>query len=183
MKTQKSFYIIFLILNVIGISIFILLFVNNNTLSNSLKNVHKNNELLKIGIDSLQLAMNESSNEVNAALNENIKLKKAKSNYFPEFAKNYLENVFDSQSFFRENSESYITSSLLGEDSFVSSITEYSSILSYKNKKSRISNNIIYLYDIIYEYEEKGSEQGIQLYFKKNSMGEWKLSKIMYEGC
>ncbi|MBK9334126.1 MAG: hypothetical protein IPM96_17390 [Ignavibacteria bacterium] len=183
MKTQKSFYITFLILNVIGISIFILLFVNNNTLSNSLKTVHKNNELMRSGIDSLQLAMNETSNEVNSALNENIKLKKAKSNYFPEFAKNYLNNVFDSQSFLIENSESKIVSTSIEGDSFVSPDKEYSSILSYKNKKSRITGNVIYLFETIYEYDEGGSDQGMQLHFKKNASGDWKLFKIIYEGC
>ena len=60
---------------------------------------------------------------------------------------------------------------------------EYSSLLYYKNKKYRVSKNIIYLYDINYEYDDKGYELGMQLHFKKNTDGNWKLFKILYEGC
>lgn len=183
MKNQNTFYLTFIIMNVIGISIFIILFINNRGLSDSLKTIHQNNEILKIGMDSIRLSAKESDVELATVLNENTQYKKLKANYFPVFAKNFLDNVFDSKAFFIENSDFYITSSVMDDNNSVLAENEYSSILNYKNKKSRISNNIIYLYETIYEYDPKGSEQGIQLYFKKNSNGEWKLSMIMYEGC
>jgi len=183
MKNQKAFYLTFIIMNVIGISIFIILFVNNRGLSDSLKTIHKDNEMLSSGMDSIRLLAKESDIELATVLNENTKYKKLKANYFPVFARNFLDNVFDSKTFFIENSEQFLMRSSIEGDNFVMSESEYSSIQNFKNKKSRVSNNIIYLYETIYEYDPKGSDQGIQLYFSKNSSGEWKLIKIMYEGC
>lgn len=183
MKNQKAFYITFIILNLIGISIFIILFINNRGFSDSLKTIRKDNEMLSSGIDSIRLLAKESDIELTTVFNENAKYKKLKANYFPAFAKVFLDNVFDSKTFFIENSEHSLMRSSIEGDNLVLSESEYSSIQSFKNKKSRVSNNIIYLYETIYEYDPKGSDQGIQLYFRKNSNGEWKLSKIVYEGC
>ena len=93
-------------MNVIGISIFIILFINNRGLSDSLKTIRKNNEMLSSGIDSIRLLAKESDIELTTVFNENSKYKKLKANDFPAFAKNCLENVFDSKTFFVENKTS-----------------------------------------------------------------------------
>ncbi len=183
MKPSKSFFITFIVLNITGISIFVLVLLNNRSLSDSLKTFQTDNASVKSRIDSIQSSVKETDKEIKLALDENLRYKKIKANSFPEFAKNYLNNIFNSNTFFIDNSESLIMTSSMDDINYVLPGNEYSSILYYKNKKYRVSKNIIYLYDINYEYDDKGSELGMQLHFKKNTDGNWKLFKILYEGC
>ncbi len=183
MKSEKTFFGLFVLLNLVGIGVIIILFLNYRSLSRTQETILSESDNLRERLDSISRSNSLIETDLNKEKSENENLKRIKANTFQEFAKDFLTNAFGSKSYFLEHSEGQVISSGIDGDDYIQATQTYESILSLKNFRSKVRKNEIYLYEVIYEYDPKGSEQGVTLHFRKDSDNQWKLWKMSYDGC
>jgi hypothetical protein len=151
------------------------------------------NQTINSGKDTF-VNKTETDKKVQSNSKDSINNKKdsinIKERTFQDFAKIFMSEAFSSPEKLSEFSENTIfTSSILGN--FKSTPLKEFKELTYNRKfykKHRIKKNLIYIYSIITDYDPKGSELGMNLYFREYNQPEtgiktWKLYKIVYEGC
>lgn len=181
MRTKK-FTLIFVLINILLLAAVVFFIVSNFSLSGNINDQGKMIKILNMQIDSLHTINNDLSLSVQNTDSQIEQLRKIKENSFPEFAKRFIARVKNSENLL-QNTESNILVSNIDGDKMFNNYIACSNIDYYKNKKTKVGKDQIYFYELIYEYSDKGSEQGITLYFRKGNNGNYKLYKMSIEGC
>ncbi len=183
MKNLKKSTVLFIILNIIGMAAFISIAYSSWNSAEKLNSIIVESSLLGTEIEASKAKITELENKINEALTEGNKLKTMRMNKFSYFAPDFLRNMFASQSYFVQHCESKIISSSIEGDVPASPENEHQSLMYYKGKGSKISGDMIYLYTDNDISDSPGDVIGVKLYFRKDQSGNWKLFKILYEGC
>lgn len=181
MKTKK-FTIIFISLNVLLQLTVLYFLISYFTFTREI--TEQENMMVKInssldsllGVKSDLLTLTEKNNE------EIDRLRKIKENSFPEFAKRFIASLNSSAAYLENTEQNIVVSNIEGDKLYLNYIA-CNNLEYYKNKKVRIGKNQIYFYDLIYEFSDKGSEQGVTFFFRKDGAGNFKLYKMSIDGC
>ncbi len=183
MKNRNTFTVLFVIINIIGMAVFISVALSSWSSSKKLNSIVAENAVIEKEVEVTKSKIDDLERQINETLSENNRLKTMRMNKFSYFAPGFISNMFASQSYFVQNCESMITSSSIEGNTLVSPANEYHSLTYYKGKGSRISGDMIYLYTDNDITDSPGDVIGVKLYFRKNQSGNWKLYKLVYEGC
>lgn len=178
----KKFTILFISINVLLLLTVLYFLISYFTLTREI--TEQDNMMAKVNssLDSLirvksdLLTLTERSND------EIDRLKKIKENSFPEFAKRFIASLNSSAEYLNNTEQNIIVSNIDGDKLYLNYIA-CNNLEYYKNKKVRIGKNQIYFYDVIYEFSNKGSEQGVTFLFRKDGAGNYKLYKMSIDGC
>lgn len=107
---------------------------------------------------------------------------------FNDFAKTFMNEAFDSPTLLSKYSEDKITTTSIEGTNTTTPQKEFKDIKRFRKlyPKYLIKKAQIYIYGTIYEYDPKGTKEGMTLFFKEYSQAEksskiWKLYKIAYE--
>ncbi|MBX7047347.1 MAG: hypothetical protein K1X86_16070 [Ignavibacteria bacterium] len=178
----KKFAILFISINIVLLSAVIIFLINNFSLSGEINEQMSMMTKVNYKIDSLQKIKSDILNQTETNSNEIDRLRKIKENSFPEFAKRFIASIKSSGNYL-EYTESIILVSSIDGDKMYNNYMAFGNSDYYKNKKIRVGRDQIYFYDIITEYSEKGTEQGVTLFFRKDGAGNYKLYKMSIDGC